>query len=106
MTGTILENLSNRKLIGVLAIICFIQLTSFIIGAFISECYDCDLIITICLSSPPNHLLLLLSAPAPSSPEQYIANQCVAENPAEFSIPRTDSGKPQNCRSPQPHEQG
>lgn len=37
MAGTILENLSNRKLFGVLGIICLIQITSFIIGAFISK---------------------------------------------------------------------
>ncbi|KAJ6218525.1 hypothetical protein RDWZM_009682 [Blomia tropicalis] len=80
MSGTILENLSNRKLIGVLTTIFTIQLASFIIGAFIT--------------------------PAPSSPEQYIANQCVAENSSQFSVVRDESNGPINCKTPQPHEQG
>ncbi|KAH7641707.1 wnt ligand secretion mediator isoform X1 [Dermatophagoides farinae] len=79
MPGTILENLSNRKLIVVLSIIFLIQTISFLIGAFIS--------------------------PAPSSPEQYIAIQCIPENPNEFSIPRDIGGRQKNCRQPESHEQ-
>ncbi|KAH9426793.1 hypothetical protein DERP_002893 [Dermatophagoides pteronyssinus] len=79
MPGTILENLSNRKLIVVLSIIFLIQTISFLIGAFI--------------------------APAPSSPEQYIAIQCIPENSNEFSIPRDHDGHRKNCRQPESHEQ-
>ncbi|KAF7487581.1 Protein wntless [Sarcoptes scabiei] len=78
MPGTILENLSNRKLLIVLSIICFIQIVSFLIGAFIT--------------------------PAPSSPEQYIAIQCVPERPEQFSAPR-DIGSSRNCRAPESHDQ-
>lgn len=37
MTGTILENLSNRKLSVVLATIALIQIVSFLIGAFVGK---------------------------------------------------------------------
>ena len=40
MAGTILENLSNRKLFVVIGIIFFIQFLAFIIGGFIGEFCD------------------------------------------------------------------
>lgn len=78
MSGTILENLSNKKLSIVITIILVIQIISFFIGAFI--------------------------APAPSSTEQLLAFKCIADDENEFSIPRPfDSGSakvnPKNCKS-------
>ncbi|XP_054153923.1 protein wntless-like [Oppia nitens] len=77
MSGTILENLSNKKLSIVLSIILVIQLISFFIGAFI--------------------------APAPSSTEQVTATKCITENPKELAIPRAvvqpNKIQAQNCRS-------
>lgn len=98
MPGTILENLSNRKLIGVLSIILFIQITSFIIGGFISKFgVICNFVLELIASS---------TAPAPSSPEQYVAIQCVAENASEFVIPRDASANKKNCLDPKLHPQG
>jgi len=50
--------------------------------------------------------LLPYTAPAPSSPEQYIANQCIADNANEFSIPRVPGGDPKNCRRAEHGESG
>jgi hypothetical protein len=76
MSGTILENLSNKKLSIVISIILVIQIISFFIGAFI--------------------------APAPSSTEQLLALKCIADNENEFSIPRavinSNQVQQQNCR--------
>ncbi|KAI1302406.1 Protein wntless [Halotydeus destructor] len=78
MPGTILENLSNRKLSVVIGIIFVIQLISFFIGAFI--------------------------APAPSSSDQIRAIKCIPDNLKELSIPRyrfSPSIQPKNCRPTQ-----
>lgn len=80
MTGTssssIIENLSNRKIIVILAIILIIQIISFFIGAFI--------------------------APSPSYPEQITATKCIPSNYNELSIPRVHlaNGKvvQKNCK--------
>ena len=45
MSGTILENLSNKKLSIVLSIILVIQLISFFIGAFIGMYYYMNCIV-------------------------------------------------------------
>lgn len=50
MTGTILENLSNRKLAVVAAIIFVIQVISFFIGAFVGELSECFAVLFTCLS--------------------------------------------------------
>ena len=104
MPGTILENLSNRKLFGVLSIIFIIQLVSFLIGAFICKCNN---YIIRCINYNLTNLLLLLFciAPAPSSPTQYTASRCVAQNSSKFSIPSVYGQKPENCREGDSHEQ-
>ncbi|RWS05692.1 wntless-like protein [Dinothrombium tinctorium] len=76
MTGTILENLSNRKLCVVVAIILLIQAVSFFIGAVI--------------------------APSPSNTEQLLAVKCVPKDRDQLSIPRYSLLKngiqSKNCR--------
>ncbi|CAG2107629.1 unnamed protein product, partial [Medioppia subpectinata] len=84
----ILENLSNKKLSIVLSIILVIQLISFFIGAFIAILTSVS--------------VMSCAAPSPSSTEQVLAIKCVAENPNQLSIPRavvnTNQIQPQNCR--------
>lgn len=110
MPGTILENLSNRKLIVVLSIIFLIQTISFLIGAFIGK-YPywkktfANKQKNLSQTNLLNKKSIYLSAPAPSSPEQYIAIQCIPENSNEFSIPRDHDGHRKNCRQPESHEQ-
>ncbi|XP_074601327.1 wnt ligand secretion mediator [Brevipalpus obovatus] len=75
MAGTVLENLSNRKLICVLSVILAFLVISFLIGAFI--------------------------APAPSNTEQIMASLCVPNDVGKLSIPRDkiDKGRiiSKNC---------
>ena len=52
MSGTIIEHLSNRKIVVVISIILIIQIISFLVGAFIGEHKSGDLkflSISICL---------------------------------------------------------
>lgn len=75
MGATILESLSNRKLVAILSIILIIQILSFYIGAFLT--------------------------PPPSSFEQFTSVHCFRKERQNFAIPRYhtnhhgDSGK--NC---------
>ena len=99
MSGTILENLSNKKLSIVLSIILIIQLISFFIGAFIGKSSTKLLSV---LSLKLYCVLCVGTAPAPSSTEQLLAVKCISDDPNKLSIPRavSDSNliRPQNCR--------
>lgn len=78
MNGTIIENLSNRKLIILLISLFSIQLICFYIGAFI--------------------------APAPSSYEQFTAHRCLKEDRSHLAIQRSytknmENHVTKNCHS-------
>lgn len=62
MGATILESLSNRKLLGILALLLIVQLISFHIGAFLT--------------------------PPPSSSEQFTSNHCYRRDRKQLAIPR------------------
>jgi len=102
MTGTILENLSNRKLSVVLATIALIQIVSFLIGAFVGKNFCPHLIKILFNSFFLNLLFKLLEAPSPSNTDQIIGTMCLPTDYNQLSIPRhsIQNGQiiPKNCR--------
>lgn len=71
MGATILESLSNKRLIGILSTLLLIQVISFYIGAFLT--------------------------PSPSSLQQFTSNQCFREDRHSVAIPRYKNDVGKNC---------
>lgn len=73
MSATILESLSNSKLLGVLSVLLALQVISFYIGAFLT--------------------------PSPSSFEQFTSVHCHRKDRSQLAIPRYSHGQSKNCDS-------
>lgn len=82
MSATVLESLSNKKLISIILVLCSIQLVAFYIGAF--------------------------KTPAPSAIQQFTSNKCLRKDRDQLAIPRNhknqinDGYVSKNCKFADP----